>query len=290
MASTFVPLNSFKSVVYKLTGQQDEVYITPQGVSTIVLSAQITNNSYVTQPVTISILSNAFIPVPDFTGIYSTSSFTSASALIRENANFLRYEVEAYTAFQNNLSDNPFVITASRFENYATIISDALQYDIENSSTIRTNKAALSFYDKDGKSAIYDGEFSASIFAVQYTNTLIQEIIKNQSVTGSTNVNRLYQTQYTQSIDNTYQLSDSELTGSSFLINQLSNVIVNVIQTPFYVAQDPIQLVRNVTIPSADSLSPVVAGKLVLQAGYGFVVSGSPDISVILSLLESANE
>jgi hypothetical protein len=290
MATAFVPLNSFKSVVYKLSGQQDEVYKTPKGVSTIVLSAQITNNSYVTQPVTISILSNAFLPVPDFTGIYSTSSFTSASILIRENENFLRNEVAQYVNFQNNLSDTPFVITASRFQNYALTVSDALQYDISNASNIRTKKAALSFYDKDGNSTIYTGEYSASIFAVNYTNTLIQQIIKNQSVTGSVNVDRLYQTQYTQSINPQYTPSDLELTGSSFLINQLTNVIVNTIQNPFYVAQDPIQLVTNVTIPSADSLSPVVAGKLVLQQGYGFVVSGSPDISVILSLLESANE
>jgi hypothetical protein len=49
-------------------------------------------------------------------------------------------------------------------------------------------------------------------------------------------------------------------------------------------------LVTNVTIPSADSLSPVVSGKLVLEEGYGFIVSGSSDLSVVLSLLESANE
>jgi hypothetical protein len=48
--------------------------------------------------------------------------------------------------------------------------------------------------------------------------------------------------------------------------------------------------VTNVVIPTADSLSPVVAGKLVLEEGYGFIVSGSTELSVVLSLLESANE
>jgi hypothetical protein len=56
------------------------------------------------------------------------------------------------------------------------------------------------------------------------------------------------------------------------------------------VAHEPIQLVTNVTIPAADSLSPVVSGKLVLEENYGFIVSGSTKLSVVLSLLESANE
>ena len=53
MAEVFVPLNRFQSVVTGLTGEQDEIYATPAGVSSIVLSCQITNNSLVTQPVTI---------------------------------------------------------------------------------------------------------------------------------------------------------------------------------------------------------------------------------------------
>ena len=42
MADVFVPLNAFKSIVTTLTGEDDIVYSTPNGVSTIVLSAQIT--------------------------------------------------------------------------------------------------------------------------------------------------------------------------------------------------------------------------------------------------------
>mgnify|MGYP003349375260 CR=1 FL=1 len=56
MASVFVPLNRFQSVVTNLTGEQDQIYITPTGVSSIVLSAQITNNSYDIQPVTIFVI------------------------------------------------------------------------------------------------------------------------------------------------------------------------------------------------------------------------------------------
>jgi hypothetical protein len=56
MADVFVPLNSFKSVLTTLTGDEDVVYRTPSGVSTIVLSAQITNTSTRNEPVTINIL------------------------------------------------------------------------------------------------------------------------------------------------------------------------------------------------------------------------------------------
>ena len=48
MAEVFVPLNRFQSVISTLTGEEDEVYVVPSGVSTIVLSAQITNK-YITK-------------------------------------------------------------------------------------------------------------------------------------------------------------------------------------------------------------------------------------------------
>jgi len=79
MAEVFVPLNRFQSVVTGLTGEQDEIYATPLGVSSIVLSCQITNNSLVTQPVTILVTSNRELPVPQFVDIYNGSSFISSS-------------------------------------------------------------------------------------------------------------------------------------------------------------------------------------------------------------------
>ena len=291
MATTFVPLNSFKSVVATLTGEQDEIYKTPSGVSTIILSAQITNNSLETQPVTILITSNTELPVPNFEGVYATGSYTSASALITENRQFIRKEVLAYTEFLNNATETPFLLTASRFENYALTVADALAYDIANNTTIRTTKAAKSFYSKYGLSKIYDGEYSASIFAVEYVNTLAQQIVKNESVTGSINVTRLYQTNVTQSIDSQYTTTnDLVLSGSLTLMSKLTNVILNTIQTPILEKQPSVRLVTNATIPAADSLSPVVSGKLVLEQNYGFIVSGSTELSVVLSLLESANE
>jgi hypothetical protein len=168
--------------------------------------------------------------------------------------------------------------------------TDAIAYDVKNNTTIRTGKAAKAYYDKNGVSLIDSTEYSASLEALDYLNVLAQQVIKNQSVTGSSDVSRLYQSAVTQSIINEFTSSLADITGSGFIVNELIQIIKNTIETPALVAQEPIQLVTNVTIPEADSLSPVVSGKLVLEEGYGFIVSGSPELSVVLSLLESANE
>jgi hypothetical protein len=307
MAEVFVPLNRFQSVVTNLTGEEDEIYATPLGVSSIVLSCQVTNNSLVTQPVTMLVTSNRELPIPSFEGIYISSSFysgstsleqfsgsfDSASALINLNRQFIRKEVASYTAFQNNLQETPFTFTPTRFEDYALGATDAIASDIANSRTLRTDKEAKTYYTKNGVNIIktfYDEEYSSSLFAVEYVGKLASQIIKNQSVTGSTEITRLYQTAVTQSFDANFAISGSDWSGSNYIISELLNVIIDTIENPNLVAQPPIKLVTNVTIPAADSLSPVVSGKLVLEEGYGFIVSGSTELSVILSLLESANE
>jgi hypothetical protein len=307
MAEVFVPLNRFQSVVTNLTGEEDEVYVTPIGVSSIVLSCQVTNNSLVTQPVTMLVTSNRELPIPSFEGLYISSSFfsgstnlenfsasfQSASALLTLNRQFIRREVAAYTSFQNNLQETPFVFTPIRFEQYALGATDAISYDIANSKTIRTDKEAKSYFTKNGVNIIktfYDIEYSSSLFAIEYVGKLASQIIKNQSVTGSSEIGRLYQTAVTQSFNSDLAISGLAWSGSTYIIDELLNVIIDTIENPNLVAQPPIKLVTNVTIPSADSLSPVVSGKLVLEEGYGFIVSGSTELSVILSLLESANE
>lgn len=290
MAQVFVPLNRFQSVVATLTGEQDEIYATPAGVSSIVLSCQVTNNSYQNQPVTIFVTSNKELPVPNFEGIEATGSYTSASALLTLNRQFIRKETAAYVQFQNNLSETPFSFTSSLFEGYALDEIDAFAYDIKNNTTIRTNKFAKSFFTKNGVSVIDPTEYSASLLTIQYVNTLAQQIIKNQSITGSTSVSTIYQNAFTQSFNTSITPTASEISSSGYLIGKLKDVVINTIQNPVLVAQNPIQLVTNVLVPPADSLSPVVSGKLVLEETYGFIVSGSSDLSVILSLLESANE
>jgi hypothetical protein len=287
MAEVFVPLNAFKSVITTLTGDtQDEVYNTPNGVSTIILSAQITNNSTSIKEVSILLDPNTSLPVPDFTGVEATGSYVSASALLELNKDFLVNETFAYTLFQDNLLETRLGVTQSFFNPRNTQNIEAIIYDIANDTTLRTQKAALGYYDKDGDSLIPTGQLSASLRAIDYANELAQQIILNTSVTASANVTRLYQSVFTQSFDETYTAES----GSDFLISQLYNVVSSSLHSPNLVEVAPINLIKNVQIPSRDSLSPVVAGKLVLEQNYGLIFSGSSDLTVILSLLESANE
>jgi hypothetical protein len=305
MAEVFVPLNRFQSVVTGLTGEPDEIYTTPAGVSSIVLSCQITNNSLVTQPVTIFVTSNKEIPVPEFGNVYSgssfisssvsllnfSSSFASASLLLNANRQFLRKEIAAYTENQNNLSETPFTFISSYFEQNTLDDVDAIKYDISNNTTIRTNKAAKAYFDKNGVSLIDSTEYSASIFALDYLKVLSNQIIKNQSVTGSTDSPLLFQSGVTQSVLSGFTNGTTAgISASLYVVNSLVDVIKATIESPVLAEQEAVRLVTNVTIPPADSLSPVVSGKLVLEETYGFIVSGSTQLTVVLSLLESANE
>ena len=305
MAEVFVPLNRFQSVVTGLTGEQDEIYTTPAGVSSIVLSCQITNNSLVTQPVTIFVTSNKEIPVPEFGNVYSGSSFisssvsllnfsgsfASASLLLNANRQFLRKEIAAYTSNQNNLSETPFTFISDYFEQNTLDDVDAIKYDIVNNTTIRTNKAAKAYFDKNGVSAIDTTEYSASIFALDYLKVLSNQIIKNQSTTGSALSPLLFQNAVTQSVLTGFNNgTNAGVSASIYVVDSLIDSIKATIESPVFVEQEAVRLVTNVTIPPADSLSPVVSGKLVLEETYGFIVSGSTELTVVLSLLESANE
>jgi hypothetical protein len=296
MAEVFVPLNRFQSVISTLTGEEDEVYVVPTGVSTIVLSAQITNRGEQTEKVNILIKSNNDLAVPNFTGVNATGSYTSASALLELNKNFIITETLAYTTFQNNLLEDPITLDLNTYRNYTDKNVSAVIYDIENNTTIRTNKAANSYYDKNGTfgsgstGLIGLNEYSSSLNAITYANELAKQVVKNQSVTGSNSITRLYQTSVTQSIDTDYTTTGSLLSGSLFLINQLYTVIKENIENPIRVSQPSLELIKNNEVPKQDSLSPIVAGKLVLEDGYSLIVSGSNNLTVILSILESANE
>jgi hypothetical protein len=305
MAEVFVPLNRFQSVVTGLTGEPDEIYTTPVGVSSIVLSCQITNNSLITQPVTIFVISNKEIPVPEFGNVYSGSafvsasvsllnfsgSFASASLLLNANRQFLRKEIAAYTANQNSLAETPFTFVSDYFEQNTLDDVDAIKYDIVNNTTIRTNKAAKAYFDKNGVSVIDSTEYSASIFALDYLKVLSNQIIKNQSTTGSADSPLLFQNAATQSVLTGFNNGTvAGVSASIYLVNSLVDVIKETIEAPVFTEQEAVRLVTNVTIPPADSLSPVVSGKLVLEETYGFIVSGSTELTVVLSLLESANE
>jgi hypothetical protein len=286
MAEELIPLNSFKSVLTTLTGDDDVVYKTPTGVSTIVLSAQITNTGTTNTPVTIKMTSNRELPVPQLSSIVNSGSFTSASALIEKNQTFIEKESAAYLNFQNNLEQLPFSFTSSFFEGYIRTAIDGVEADLIEGGTLQSKKAALSFYNKNGEITIRDDYFTASYEGIDYANLLTQQILINESVTGSASITRLYQDSVTQSIDTSLVAESGSISASIGLLNAISETLSN----PTRVLQEPVDLITNVEIPAGDSLSPIVAGKLVLEQDFSLIVSGSTNLTVILSILESANE
>lgn len=286
MAEELVPLNAFKSVLTTLTGDDDVVYKSPKGVSTILLSAQITNTGETNEPVTIKITSNRELPVPQVDNIVNAGSFLSASALIAKNQTFLEKEAAAYTNFQNNLQPIPFSFTSSFFEGYVRTAIDGVEADLIEGGTLQSKKAALSYYNKNGEILIPNDYFTASYQAIDYTNKMVQQILINESITGSSDITRIYQESVTQSFDESLVSESGSISASVELFDAISETISN----PTRVLQQPVDLITNVTIPAGDSLSPIVAGKLVLEQEFSLIVSGSTNLTVILSILESANE
>jgi hypothetical protein len=286
MAEELIPLNAFKSVLTTLTGDDDVVYSAPKGVSTILLSAQITNTGEANEPVTISITSNRELPVPQVDSIINSGSFLSASALIEKNQTFIEKESAAYINFQNNLTQIPFSFTSSFFEGYVKTALDGVEADLIAGGTLQSKKAALSYYNKNGEILIPNDYFTSSYQSIDYATKLVEQILINESVTGSSAVSRLYQDSVTQSIDNTFVSETGSISASVDLLDAISDTI----STPTRVLQEPVDLITNVIIPAGDSLSPIVAGKLVLEQQFSLIVSGSTNLTVILSILESANE
>ncbi len=230
--------------------------------------------------------SNRELPVPQLDSIVNSGSFVSASALIEKNQTFIEKESAAFTNFQNNLQQLPFSFTSSFFEGYVKTAIDGVELDLNEGGTLQSKKAALSFYNKNGEILIRDDYYTASYQAIDYANLLTQQILINESVTGSANINRLYQDIVTQSIDTTLVAESGSVSASKDLLTAISETLSN----PTRVLQEPVDLITNVEIPAGDSLSPIVAGKLVLEQDFSLIVSGSTNLTVILSILESANE
>lgn len=286
MAEELVPLNAFKSVLTTLTGDDDIVYAAPKGVSTILLSAQITNTGNTNTPVTIKMGSNRELPVPQVDDINNAGNAISASQILDNNQTFIEKESSAYINFQNNLQELPFPFTSSFFEEYVGTALNGVKSDLINGGTLNSKKAALSFYTKNGDILIPDEYFSASYDAIDYANLLIDQILINEPVINSNEISRLYQDEFTQSIDTELVAESGSVDTTTDLLTAISDTISN----PILLEQSPVDLITNVEIPGGDSLSPIVAGKLVLEQEFSLIVSGSTNLTVVLSILESANE
>ena len=227
MAEELIPLNAFKSVLTTLTGDSDVVYSAPKGVSTILLSAQITNTGPINEPVTISITSNRDLPVPQVDSINNSGSFFSASALIEKNQTFLEKESAAYINFQNNLTQIPFSFTSSFFEAYVRTAVDGVEADLIGGGTLQSKKAALSYYNKNGEILIPNDYFTASYQSIDYATKLVEQILINESITGSVDVARFYQFDVTQSFDSTLIAETGSISASVDLLDAISDTISN---------------------------------------------------------------
>ena len=203
-----------------------------------------------------------------------------------KNQTFIEKESAAYVNFQNNLTQIPFSFTSSFFEQYVRTAVDGVEADLIGGGTLQSKKAALSYYNKNGEILIPNNYFTASYQSIEYGTKLIEQILINESITGSIDVSRIYNDEVTQSFDSTLIAETGSISASVNLLDAISTTISN----PTRVRQLPVDLITNVTIPAGDSLSPIVAGKLVLEQQFSLIVSGSTNLTVILSILESANE
>ena len=284
-----IALNSFKSVITSLTNDSsDVVYTAPKGVSTILLSAQVTNTGLGYQSVTIKIDSNKKIPVPQVESITNLGGFDNTRNLLEQNREFIKKETVAYINFINNLKPIPVEFEDNTLEEYIDVALTGTINDIANfdGGTLQTKKAASSFYSKNGKILIDENFIELTHQAIDYSKELIKQILNNQPVSNSENIERLYQLKVNQIIDGSLTISPQSID----IVIDLLSVISDNISNPIKEKQPPVDLVTNVTIPEGDSLSPIVAGKLVLEEEFSLVMIGSPEMKVVLSVLESANE
>lgn len=278
--TTFVPLNRFRSVVTTLNGVNQTLYEAPSGVSTIVLSSQYTNNSNQTQRLSVYLDQNTNVVVPQFGAYSNGGDYDDTAAYLEANLEFIVAEITAYINNYNITNPPIIALTPSDYGKDVRRVVNGIIDDLRRGGFTSSILAVKGFYDNYGTLVTPTTQIGRKIVALNYANTIIQLIITNTDVTP------LYQNVVTQSKDLGLPLSAS----GAQVITDVFNVASASIVTPVFQRTSPIELISNFPIPAGDSLNPVISGKAILEEGYELIASGSSDISVILSLLESANE
>lgn len=278
--TTFVPLNKFRAVVTTLNGVEQIIYQTPIGVSTIGLSIQFTNTGTSTEPISVFIKSGAKEIVPNFDGLDNIGEFNDTADLIQLNLDFIVEEVKNYI-IDFNITNPPIIaINPERIAKDIRSLVTAIINDLRRGDFTNSKLAIKRFYDNYGVRITPQIQLGRFVESLVYTDTIIQSIINNQVVSP------LYQSELTQSFDFTLPNSGS----GSEVVTDIINVATSSLVSPIFIDAPKVVLSNNFPIPSNDSLNPVVAGKIILEEGYSLIASGSSNISVVLSLLESANE
>jgi hypothetical protein len=278
--TTFVPLNKFRSVITTLNGVNQTIYETPKGVSTIVLSSQYTNNSNETQRITIYLDQNLNIVVPQFGAYSNAGNYDDTASYLEANLEFIVAEITAYINNYNITNPPIIALTPSDYGKDVRRLVNGIIADLRRGGFTSSTLAVKGFYDNYGILVTPTTQIGRKIVALDYANTIIQLIITN------VDVSPLYQNTVTQSKDLGLPLSAS----GAQVISDVFTVASASIVSPTFQRNELVELITNFPIPSNDSLNPVVAGKVILEEGYSIIASGSSDISVVLSILESANE
>jgi hypothetical protein len=278
--TNFVPLNRFRSVVTTLNGVEQTLYEAPSGVSTIVLSSQYTNNSNQTQRLTVYLDANTNVVVPQFGAYTNVGNYNDTATYLEANLEFIVAEIIAYINNYNITNPPIIALTPAEYGKDVRRVVNGIIGDLRRGGFTNSTLAVKGFYDNYGTLVTPTTQIGRKIVALGYTDVIIQLILTNSDVTP------LYQNDVTQSKDLGLPLSASGAQVATDVLTVASASIV----TPVFDRASPIELMSNFPLPAGDSLNPVVAGKTILEEGYTIIASGSSDISVILSLLESANE
>jgi hypothetical protein len=278
--TAFIPLNKFRAIVTTLNGVEQIIYQTPDGVSTIGLSIQFTNTGNTIEPISVFIKPGVKQIAPNFDGLDNEGEFNDTADLIQLNLDFIVEEVKNYI-INFNITNPPIIaINPERIAKDIRSLVTAIINDLRRGDFINSTLAIKRFYNNYGVRIIPQIQLGRFIESLTYTDTIIQSIINNQTVSP------LYQSELTQSFD--FTLIDSG--SGSDVVTDVINVATSSLVSPIFIDAPKVVLSNSFPIPSNDSLNPVVAGKIILEEGYSLIASGSSNISVVLSLLESANE
>jgi hypothetical protein len=278
--TTFIPLNKFRAVITTLNGVDQIIYQTPNGVSTIALSIQFTNIGEAIEPITVFINSGLKIIFPNFNGLVNEGDYNDTADIIQLNLDFIVEEVKAYI-INFNITNPPIIaINPDRIASDIRKLVISIIKDLRRGEFTNSNLVIIDFYDKYGVLLTPQIQLGRKIESITYTNTLIQSIVQNQTISP------VFQNDFTQSFD--FSLSESG--SGADVVSDIIGVASSSLAFPIFIEQPNVELVNNFPIPPNDSLNPVIAGKIILEEGFSLIASGSSNISVVLSLLESANE
>ena len=162
---------------------------------------------------------------PVYPKINNGGGYNSAAELIRLNRNFLQNEVTAWINYQiaNNIAPftTSFTYNESLCKRDAGLIIDAMIFDLKYGEYNRTISAGLKYYQNASGRIAITTQLSETIASLQHLETLIGNVIDNNSIT------TVYNQVFPQIIDNAYVRETDADTVIGELFDALEDVIDN---------------------------------------------------------------